>query len=91
MIFTLHFIVIRMLQGGMESLPDDESYDLVIGMLFETQKIGAALKYIDMALKSGYKLSMRVFTECVGCFVNQGQLDTLVTVIERCKVYDSFC
>ncbi|XWS64193.1 hypothetical protein CRYUN_Cryun06bG0165200 [Craigia yunnanensis] len=75
----------RMLQGGTESLPDDESYDLVIGMLFETQKIDAALKYIDVALKSGYKLSMRVFTECVECFVNQGRLDTLVTVIERCK------
>ncbi|XVE91611.1 hypothetical protein REPUB_Repub01dG0025100 [Reevesia pubescens] len=76
----------RMLQGGMESLPDDESYDLFIGMLFETQQIEAALKYIDMALKSGYKLSMRVFPACVGCCVNQGRLNILVTVIERCKV-----
>ena len=80
-----------MLQGGTESLPNDESYDLVIGMLFETQQFDAALKYIDMALKSGYKLSMRVFTECVECCVNQGRLDMLVTIIESCKVYDSFC
>ncbi|XVF43219.1 hypothetical protein PTKIN_Ptkin02bG0022900 [Pterospermum kingtungense] len=78
----------RMLQGGVESLPDDESYDLVIGMLFGAQQIDAALKYVDMALKSGYKLSMRVFTECVGCCVSQGRLDTLVTVIERCKKTD---
>ncbi|XVF85823.1 hypothetical protein PTKIN_Ptkin17bG0148600 [Pterospermum kingtungense] len=79
----------RMLEGGTESLPDDESYDLVIGMLFEAQQIDAALKYIDMALKSGYKLSMRVFTECVGCCVNQGRLDTLVTIIESCKADNS--
>ncbi|XVE85751.1 hypothetical protein DITRI_Ditri17bG0116100 [Diplodiscus trichospermus] len=78
----------RMLQGGTESLPDDESYDLVIGTLFGTQRIDAALKLIDMALKSGYKLSMGVFTECLWCCVNQGRLDTLVTVIERCKTTD---
>ncbi|EOY01722.1 Tetratricopeptide repeat-like superfamily protein isoform 2 [Theobroma cacao] len=78
----------RMLQGGAESLPDDDSYDLVIGMLFEAEQIDAALKYVDMALKSGYLLSMRVFTECVGSCVRQGRLDTLATVIERCKTKD---
>ncbi|XVF03219.1 hypothetical protein REPUB_Repub04eG0242600 [Reevesia pubescens] len=78
----------RMRQGGVESLPDDESYELVIGMLFETQQIDAALNYIDMALKSGYKLSMRVFTECVACCVSQARLETLVTVIEKCKTTD---
>ncbi|XP_022776757.1 pentatricopeptide repeat-containing protein At1g26460, mitochondrial-like isoform X2 [Durio zibethinus] len=78
----------RMLQGGTESLPDDESYDLVIGMLLETQQIEAALKYIDMALKSGCKLSMRVFIECVASCVSRGRLDTLVSVIERCKTTD---
>lgn len=78
----------RMLQGGTESLPDDESYDLVIGMMFQTQRIDAALKFIDMALKSGYKLSTKVFTECVVCCVQQSRLDTLVTLIERCKTTD---
>ncbi|KAE8705378.1 Pentatricopeptide repeat-containing protein [Hibiscus syriacus] len=29
----------RMLQGGTESLSDDETYDLVIGMLFESQQV----------------------------------------------------
>lgn len=80
-----------MLQGGTESLPDDETYDLVIGMLFEAQQFEAALNYIDMALKSGYKLSMRVFSECVACCVNKGRLDELATVIEMCKVYDLCC
>ncbi|KAB2041437.1 hypothetical protein ERO13_D02G129300v2 [Gossypium hirsutum] len=78
----------RMLQGGTESLPDDETYDLVIGMLFEAQQFEAALNHIDMALKSGYKLSMQVFTECVACCVKQGRLDELATVIEMCKTTD---
>ncbi|KAL4347475.1 hypothetical protein GQ457_17G015560 [Hibiscus cannabinus] len=78
----------RMLQGGKESLPNDESYDLVIGLLFEMQQIEAALKRIDMALESGYKLSLKVFTECVASCVKQGRLDTLVTLIERCKKTD---
>ncbi|KAF3945281.1 hypothetical protein CMV_028340 [Castanea mollissima] len=78
----------RMLQTGKESLPDDDSYDLVVGMLFMTDEIDAALKYIDMGLKSGYMLSMRVFTECVRSCVNKGRLDTLVSIIERCKTMD---
>lgn len=75
-----------MLQGGKESLPNDESYDLVMGMLFEMRGVEAALKYIDMALQSGYKLSIKVFTECIACCVSQGQLDTLATLIERCRL-----
>ncbi|XP_028057812.1 pentatricopeptide repeat-containing protein At1g26460, mitochondrial [Camellia sinensis] len=78
----------RMLQTGKESLPDDESYDLVIGMLLLTDQIDAALKYIDLTLKSGYILSVNVFTECVRSCVNKGRLDTLVSIIERCKKMD---
>ncbi|KAK7309857.1 hypothetical protein RJT34_06938 [Clitoria ternatea] len=75
----------RMLQSGSESPPDDESYDLVIGMLFSTNQIDAAFKYIDLTLKSGNMLSMAVFRECVKRCVNKRRLDTLVTVIERCR------
>ncbi|KAF8389719.1 hypothetical protein HHK36_024238 [Tetracentron sinense] len=78
----------RMLQTGQESLPDDESYDLVTGMLFSTDQIDAALKYLDMTLKSGYMVSMRVFTECVQSCVNKGRLDTLASIIEKCKTMD---
>ncbi|XP_057962038.1 pentatricopeptide repeat-containing protein At1g26460, mitochondrial [Malania oleifera] len=78
----------RMLQTGKESLPDDESYDLVVGMLFLTDQIDAALKYIDLTLKSGYMLSMSIFTECVKSCVNKGRLDALVSIIERCKTMD---
>ncbi|KAF5443423.1 hypothetical protein F2P56_035978 [Juglans regia] len=78
----------RMMQTGKDSLPDDESYDLVIGMLFSTDEIDAALKYLDVALKSGYMLSMKVFTECVRSCVNKSRLDTLVSIIERCKTMD---
>lgn len=82
----LCFVFIRMLESGNESLPDDESYDLVIGMLFQTDQIDAAFKYIDLTLKSGHVLSMKIFSDCVRSCVNKGRLDSLVTIIERCKV-----
>lgn len=82
----LYFIHIRMLLTGRDSTPDDESYDLVVGLLFLTDQIDAALRYVDLALKSGYMLSMEVFTACVKSCVNKGRLDALVSIIERCKV-----
>ncbi|KAG9439799.1 hypothetical protein H6P81_019964 [Aristolochia fimbriata] len=78
----------RMLQTGKDSLPDDESYDLVIGLLFKMHNIDSALKYLDMTLKSGYMVSMRVFTDCVRTCVSAGRLDTLASIIERCKAMD---
>ena len=50
----LYFIYIRMLQTGKESMADDESYELVVGMLFLTDEIDAALRYVDLTLKCGY-------------------------------------
>ncbi|KAK6921915.1 Pentatricopeptide repeat [Dillenia turbinata] len=81
-------LIERMLQTGKESPPDDESYDLVIGMLFLADQIDTALKYLDLTLKSGYMLSLRVFNDCVKSCVNKGRLDTLVSIIERCKAMD---
>lgn len=78
----------RMLQSGKESLPDDESYALVIGMLFSTDQIDSALKYVDLALKSGYMLTVNVFTDCVQSCVALGRLDTLLSIIDRCKKMD---
>lgn len=82
---------IRMLLSGKESLPDDESHDLVIGMLFLTGKNDEAMKLMDMALKSSYMLSTTVFSDCVRSCVAKGRTDTLVSIIERCKVLMSFC
>lgn len=79
-----------MIQTGKESkesLPDDESFDLVVSLMLQADQIDAALKNIDLTLKSGYMLSVNVFTECVRSCVNKGRLDTLVSIIERCKVY----
>lgn len=75
-----------MIQTGKESPPDDESFDLVVGMLFATDQIDSALKYIDLTLKSGYMLSMRVFDECVRSCSRKGRIDAMVSIIERCKV-----
>ncbi|CAN4122080.1 unnamed protein product [Withania somnifera] len=81
----------RMNQTGKEykeALPNEESYDLVIGLLFKAGLIDDALKYVDSALKSGYKLSMNVFNECVRSCVFNNRLDILVSIIERCKKTD---
>lgn len=83
-----YYDIIRMLQTGNDSLPDDESYDLVIGMLFSSDQIDSAFKYIDLSLKSGKVLSMKVFMSCVRICLSKGRLDTLVTIIERCRVSD---
>lgn len=81
-------LIQRMLQTSKDSQPDDESYDLVVGMLLLTNKFDSALKYIDLILKSGQTLSVSVFTECVRKCVSKGRLDTLVSIIERCKKMD---
>lgn len=81
--------LIRMLQTGKEykeSLPDDESYDLVLGMLFTTGQIDTAMKYINVALDSGYMLGMKVFNECVQSCILRWRLDSLIYVIQKCKV-----
>lgn len=82
-----------MLQIGKEhkeSLPDDESYDIILGMLFGSNQIDSALKYIDLTLKSGYMLSVNVFQSCVNRCIMNRKLDTLVSIIERCKVCNHF-
>ncbi|CAM8922253.1 unnamed protein product [Rhodiola kirilowii] len=75
----------RMLQTGKESAPDDESYDLVAGMLLKKDNIEEAVKIIDMSLKSGHMLSINVFQECINSCVTKGRLDMLVSIIEKCK------
>ncbi|KAI3696326.1 hypothetical protein L1987_79339 [Smallanthus sonchifolius] len=84
-------LIDRMIATGKESkgaVPDDESYHLVVQLLLAQNQIDAALKYIDLTLNSGYLLSVEVFTECVRNCVNTGRLDTLVSIIERCKKMD---
>ncbi|XP_072977545.1 pentatricopeptide repeat-containing protein At1g26460, mitochondrial [Typha angustifolia] len=79
-------LVDRMLQTG--TLPDDESYNLVIGLLILVNQVDSALKYLDLTLKSGYMLSSSVFMDCVRSCVNSGRLDTLSSIIEKCKTTD---
>ncbi|KDP41295.1 hypothetical protein JCGZ_15702 [Jatropha curcas] len=78
----------RMELAGKESQPDDVSYDLVIGVLFLAEQFDTALKYIDKTLRNGYMLTSRAFSDCVSSCVNKGRLDTLVSVIEKCKTMD---
>lgn len=73
-----------MLQTG--TMPDDESYNLVIGLLILTNQIDSALKYMDLSIKSGYTITLDVFMDCVRSCVRAGKLDTLASIIEKCKV-----
>lgn len=79
-----------LISGKDESRPDDESYDLVIGMLFSNGENDKAMQLLDIALKSGYMLSTTVFSECVRSCVAKGRTDTLVSIIERCKVLTDY-
>lgn len=79
-----------MLQTGKESQPDDESYDLLLSMLLTVNQFDTALKYIDVALKSGNKISDQVFTTTVKSLISKGRSDILISIIERCKVLMNF-
>ncbi|KNA19560.1 hypothetical protein SOVF_060570 [Spinacia oleracea] len=81
-------LVERMLQSGKDSQPDEESYDMVISMLFSQRQIDNALKYIDLTLKSGYMLSSKVFADCIQACIVKKRLESLVMVIEKCKAMD---
>lgn len=78
----------RMLQPGTTYPPDNESYSLIIRLLFSQNEIDSALKYLDLMLRSGYMVSMDVFMDCARKCVDAGRLDTLTTIIEKCKKMD---
>ncbi|GMN41983.1 hypothetical protein TIFTF001_011198 [Ficus carica] len=64
--------------------PNTASFNLVL----KSDRIDEAFKYTDLALKSGYTLSVKVFTDCVRVCVNKGRLDALLMIIDRCKSMD---
>ncbi|EPS71121.1 hypothetical protein M569_03636 [Genlisea aurea] len=81
----------RMILSGKvqkESAPDDESYDLLISMLLSKNQLDSAVKYIDLSLKSGFQLTFKSFLKCVQNCLSNSKLDTLASVIERCKKTD---
>ncbi|XP_052162011.1 pentatricopeptide repeat-containing protein At1g26460, mitochondrial [Oryza glaberrima] len=79
-------LIERMLQTGTQ--PDDESYNLVVNLLIKLNRVDSTLKYLDLMLKSGYTISSSVFVEYVRACVRSGRLDTLASVIEKCKATD---
>jgi len=74
-----------MLQTG--TFPDDESYNLVVGLLIRQNLVDSSLKYLDLILKSGYTLSLTVYTDYIRACMRSGRLDTLTSIIEKCKVH----
>lgn len=80
-------LIERMKDTGV--MPDDESYNLVIGLLIKTNQLDSALKFTDSMLKSGHMLSSSAFMDCARRCVNSGRLDTLASIIEKCKKTDN--
>jgi pentatricopeptide repeat protein len=74
-----------MLQTG--TVPDEESYNLVVGLLIRQNLVDSSLKYLDLMLKSGYTPSLTVFTDYIQACVRSGRLDTLTSIIQKCKVH----
>ncbi|CAD6217355.1 unnamed protein product [Miscanthus lutarioriparius] len=79
-------LIERMLQTG--TFPDDESYNLVVGLLIRQNLVDSSLKYLDLILKSGYTLSLTVYTDYIRACMRSGRLDTLASIIEKCKTTD---
>eukprot|EP00252_Welwitschia_mirabilis_P001978 TRINITY_DN11937_c0_g1_i2.p1 TRINITY_DN11937_c0_g1~~TRINITY_DN11937_c0_g1_i2.p1 ORF type:complete len:462 (-),score=94.30 TRINITY_DN11937_c0_g1_i2:230-1615(-) len=75
----------RMIKTGEEAPPDEESYEIVLELLFAENEIDLALKHFDLALKSGFTVSTNMFNNCVRNCVAAGRLDTLTSIIEKCK------
>lgn len=59
-----------MLQTG--TMPDDVSYNMVVGHLILMNEIDSAFKYMDLIIKSGFMISTIVFMDCVRSCVNAG-------------------
>uniref|UniRef100_A0A804UES8 Pentatricopeptide repeat-containing protein n=1 Tax=Zea mays TaxID=4577 RepID=A0A804UES8_MAIZE len=79
-------LIERMLQTG--TVPDEESYNLVVGLLIRQNLVDSSLKYLDLMLKSGYTPSLTVFTDYIQACVRSGRLDTLTSIIQKCKTAD---
>ncbi|CAL5061793.1 unnamed protein product [Urochloa decumbens] len=79
-------LVERMLQTG--TVPDDETYNLIVGLLIRQNHFDSAVKYLDLMLKSGHTLSLTIFSDYVRACVRSGRLDTLASIIEKCKTTD---
>ncbi|KAG8079860.1 hypothetical protein GUJ93_ZPchr0007g3048 [Zizania palustris] len=79
-------LIDRMLQTGI--LPDDESYNLVVDLQIRMNRVDEAMKYLDLMLKSGYTISSSVFSDYVRVCMRSGRLNSLSSVIEKCKATD---
>ncbi|XP_051146300.1 pentatricopeptide repeat-containing protein At1g26460, mitochondrial-like [Andrographis paniculata] len=81
-------LIERMIQIGKdykEASPDEESYKLIVSLLFSDNRIDSAVNYIDLSMKSGYMLSTNAFIVCVRSCVNNGRLDALLSIMDRFK------
>ncbi|KAI3902279.1 hypothetical protein MKW92_053040 [Papaver armeniacum] len=78
-------LVTRM-EKAKESMLDDESYTLIVGLFLAVEEIDGAFIHIYIAMNSGCMVSMPVFTECVICAIRLRRFGLLTTILEEYMV-----
>ncbi|KAI3902280.1 hypothetical protein MKW92_053041 [Papaver armeniacum] len=80
-------LVTRM-EKAKESMLDDESYTLIVGLFLAVEEIDGAFIHIYIAMNSGCMVSMPVFTECVICAIRLRRFGLLTTILEEYMTLD---
>jgi pentatricopeptide repeat protein len=68
-------------------LPDDESFNLVVGLLIRSKHFDTALKYLDLMLKYGRTLNPSIYNGCIQFLLNSNKPDAAASFIDKCKVW----
>jgi pentatricopeptide repeat protein len=68
-------------------LPDDGSFNLVVGLLIRTKHFDTALTYLDLMLKYGRTLNPGVYNGCIQFLLNSNKPDAATSFIDKCKVW----
>ncbi|KAJ4815412.1 hypothetical protein LUZ62_027978 [Rhynchospora pubera] len=73
----------KMLAEG--PLPDDGSFNLVVGLLIKAKHFDPALTYLDLVPKYGRTLNQGVYNGCIQFLLNSNKPDTATSFIDKCK------
>lgn len=68
-------------------LPDDGSFNLVVGLLIRTKHFDTALTYLDLMLKYGKTLNPGVYNGSIQFLLNSNKPDAATSFIDKCKVW----
>ncbi|KAF3323375.1 pentatricopeptide repeat-containing protein [Carex littledalei] len=73
----------KMLAEG--PLPDDRSFNLVVGLLIRSKHFDTSLTYLDLMLKSGKTLNRSIYNGCIQFLLIFNKPDAATSFIDKCK------